>query len=77
MHRAYQPITPANNKLLKKRWDMSRYDTHRRKVCFLSARFTRHGAPIETSVRRQNASACLTPIRFYPLFTGDVSESSY
>ncbi|KAL9963528.1 hypothetical protein ACROYT_G027043 [Oculina patagonica] len=32
MHRAYQPITPANNKLLKKRWDMSRYDTHRRKV---------------------------------------------
>lgn len=38
MHRAYQPITPANNKLLKKRWDMSRYDTHRRKVCC-------HGAP--------------------------------
>ena len=32
MHRAYQPITPANNKLLKQRWDMSRYDTHRRKV---------------------------------------------
>lgn len=32
MHRAYQPITPANNKLLKKRWDMSRYHTHRRKV---------------------------------------------
>lgn len=32
MHRAYQPITPANNKLLKKRWDMSSYNTHRRKV---------------------------------------------
>ncbi|XP_002731042.1 sperm axonemal maintenance protein CFAP97D1-like [Saccoglossus kowalevskii] len=31
-HRAYQPITPANNKLLKKRWDQSRFDTHRRKV---------------------------------------------
>lgn len=43
MHRAYQPITPANNKLLKKRWDMSRYDTHRRKVCFA---FRRHGAPV-------------------------------
>ena len=43
MHRAYQPITPANNKLLKKRWDMSRYDTHRRKVCFA---FRRHGAAV-------------------------------
>ena len=32
MHRAYQPITPAHNKLLKKRWDMTRYDTHRKKV---------------------------------------------
>ncbi|CAH1786337.1 unnamed protein product [Owenia fusiformis] len=32
MHRAYQPITPANNKLLKKRWDQLRFDTHRRKV---------------------------------------------
>ncbi|XP_031556650.1 uncharacterized protein CFAP97D1-like [Actinia tenebrosa] len=32
MHRAYQPITPANNKLLKQRWDNSSYDTHRRKV---------------------------------------------
>ncbi|XP_077978084.1 uncharacterized protein CFAP97D2-like [Glandiceps talaboti] len=31
-HRAYQPITPANNKLLKKRWDQSRFDTHRKKV---------------------------------------------
>ena len=32
MHRAYQPITPANNMLLKKRWDISRYNAHRRKV---------------------------------------------
>ncbi|XP_063951840.1 sperm axonemal maintenance protein CFAP97D1-like [Lytechinus pictus] len=32
MHRAYQPITPANNKLLKKRWDERRFDTHRQKV---------------------------------------------
>lgn len=32
MHRAYQPITPANNKLLKQRWDNSSYDTHRKKV---------------------------------------------
>ncbi|KAJ8042747.1 hypothetical protein HOLleu_09592 [Holothuria leucospilota] len=32
MHRAYQPITPANNKLLKKRWDQRRFDTHRQKV---------------------------------------------
>lgn len=31
-HRAYQPITPANNKLLKKRWDQYRYCIHRRKV---------------------------------------------
>merc|ERR1712048_1291067 len=31
-HRAYQPITPANNKLLKKRWDQFRYSIHRRKV---------------------------------------------
>ncbi|KXJ26223.1 uncharacterized protein CFAP97D1 [Exaiptasia diaphana] len=32
MHRAYHPITPANNKLLKQRWDNSSYDTHRKKV---------------------------------------------
>ncbi|XP_076807688.1 sperm axonemal maintenance protein CFAP97D1-like [Clavelina lepadiformis] len=32
MHRAYQPTTPANNKLLKKRWDQSRFDFHRRNV---------------------------------------------
>ncbi|XP_071945121.1 sperm axonemal maintenance protein CFAP97D1-like [Antedon mediterranea] len=32
MHRAYQPITPANNKLLKQRWDQSRFDRHRQKV---------------------------------------------
>ena len=32
MHRAYQPITPANNKLLKKRWDQRSYDLHRSKV---------------------------------------------
>ena len=32
MHRAYQPITPANNMLLKKRWDISRYNAHRHKV---------------------------------------------
>merc|ERR1739848_140988 len=31
-HRAYQPLTPANNKLLKKRWDQFSYQTHRRKV---------------------------------------------
>lgn len=32
MHRAYQPITPANNKLLKKRWDEKRFDNHLQKV---------------------------------------------
>ena len=32
MHRAYQPITAANNKLLKKRWDQRSYDLHRSKV---------------------------------------------
>ena len=32
MHRAYQPLTAANNKLLKKRWDTTRYDMHRKKV---------------------------------------------
>jgi len=42
MHRAYQPITPANNKLLKKRWDMTRYDTHRRKVHSAAAVIDNH-----------------------------------
>ncbi|XP_013385747.1 uncharacterized protein C17orf105 homolog [Lingula anatina] len=32
MHRSYQPITPAINKLLKKRWDDTRFDLHRQKV---------------------------------------------
>eukprot|EP00794_Sanderia_malayensis_P011051 gene11051-12217_t len=37
MHRAYQPITPANNKLLKKRWDTTRFHFHRKKVCQAAA----------------------------------------
>merc|ERR1712222_33898 len=32
MHRAYQPTTAANNRLLKKRWDQRQYDLHRNKV---------------------------------------------
>jgi len=32
MHRAYQPLTDSTNKLLKKRWDTTRYNTHRKKV---------------------------------------------
>lgn len=31
--RAYQPITPANNMILKKKWDQTRFDMHRMKVC--------------------------------------------
>lgn len=42
MHRAYQPITPANNKLLKKRWDMTRYDMHRKKVSSANAVLDNH-----------------------------------
>lgn len=30
--RAYQSITPANNMILKKKWDQSRFDMHRMKV---------------------------------------------
>jgi len=32
MHRAYQPLTATHNKLLQKRWDSTRHETHRRKV---------------------------------------------
>jgi len=32
MHRAYQPITPANNKLLRKRWDEYSFQFHRKMV---------------------------------------------
>jgi len=45
-HRAYQPITPANNKLLKQRWDQSRFDTHRKKV--LSAKAVIDNRPPRT-----------------------------
>ena len=31
-HRAYQPLTPANNMVLRKRWDQTFYDAHRQKV---------------------------------------------
>ncbi|XP_072033412.1 sperm axonemal maintenance protein CFAP97D1-like [Amphiura filiformis] len=31
-HRAYQPITPANNKLLRRLWDQRRFEMHRQKV---------------------------------------------
>lgn len=42
MHRAYQPLTAANNKLLKKRWDTTRYDMHRKKVHQASAVLDNH-----------------------------------
>ncbi|XP_060083461.1 sperm axonemal maintenance protein CFAP97D1-like [Ylistrum balloti] len=32
MHRAYQPLTPANNIFLKRLWDENYFKTHRRKV---------------------------------------------
>jgi len=32
MHKAYQPLTATHNKLLQRRWDTTRYETHRRKV---------------------------------------------
>ncbi|XP_033751288.1 uncharacterized protein CFAP97D1-like [Pecten maximus] len=32
MHRAYQPLTPANNIFLKRLWDEKYFKTHRRKV---------------------------------------------
>lgn len=33
--RAYQSITPANNMILKKKWDQSRFDMHRMKVVYM------------------------------------------
>lgn len=32
MHKSYQPILPSTNKLLKKRWDETYYNEHRRLV---------------------------------------------
>eukprot|EP00116_Pleurobrachia_bachei_P005196 sb/3465458/ len=32
MHKNYQPVKPATNKLLKKRWDGAAHDMHRKKV---------------------------------------------
>jgi len=32
MHKAYQPVTPATNKLLQQRWDNKYYNEHRRMV---------------------------------------------
>jgi len=42
MHRAYQSITPANNKLLKLRWDQRRFDTHRKRVLTAEAVINNH-----------------------------------
>lgn len=33
MHKAYQPLKPAANKYLQKKWDQEHYDEHRKKVC--------------------------------------------
>jgi hypothetical protein len=30
--RGYQSLTPANNMILKRKWDQSRFDLHRTKV---------------------------------------------
>ena len=44
MHRSYQPLTPATNNLLRKRWDEATHNIHRRKVTH--ARSTiENGAP--------------------------------
>lgn len=32
MHRAYQPLTPANNIYLRQRWDQEFYEEHRKKI---------------------------------------------
>ena len=32
MHNSYQPLKPASNKLLKKRWDGAAQEMHRKKV---------------------------------------------
>ncbi|XP_064421871.1 sperm axonemal maintenance protein CFAP97D1-like [Latimeria chalumnae] len=32
MHRAYDPLLPASNKYLQKKWDWARYRDHRRRV---------------------------------------------
>ncbi|XP_066523104.1 sperm axonemal maintenance protein CFAP97D1 [Hoplias malabaricus] len=32
MHKAYQPLKPATNKFLQKKWDHTHYETHRKKV---------------------------------------------
>ena len=31
-HKSYQSILPTHNKLLQKRWDQQRYDTHQKKA---------------------------------------------
>ncbi|XP_067293306.1 sperm axonemal maintenance protein CFAP97D1 isoform X2 [Pseudorasbora parva] len=32
MHRSYQPLTPATNRFLQRRWDLTRYEDHRGKL---------------------------------------------
>jgi len=44
MHKSYQSVLPSSNKLLKKRWDDTYYNEHRRLVSYLAARrFTAAG----------------------------------
>ena len=73
MHRAYQPITPANNKLLKKRWDMSSYNTHRRKVCFCSVCVQNYFAA-QTAV---GVYLLLCLVWCFVFFLGSVCQSSH
>ena len=32
MHRCYQPVRPAQNRLLQQKWDQEQYEEHRRRV---------------------------------------------
>jgi len=36
MHKSYQPVLPSTNKLLKKKWDDTYYNEHRRLVSQLA-----------------------------------------
>uniref|UniRef100_A0A4W4GCJ9 Uncharacterized protein n=1 Tax=Electrophorus electricus TaxID=8005 RepID=A0A4W4GCJ9_ELEEL len=51
MHKAYQPLKPATNKLLQKKWDQTCYEEHRKKVKEVKPVVDIKGIPTPTHVQ--------------------------
>lgn len=64
MHRAYQPLTPANNIYLRQRWDQEFYEEHRKKISLGGYISWKQICKMNIHVVKSCHATCIS-IRFY------------